>query len=99
MAHPGPPFGEPPQAGTRAYRGHEGNLDQVKGRVSWRVRELRPDDDLADAGPETASADHGWRRLPVRRAASPELRQRLDASPHSHPVRGRPGPAAEVPRD
>ena len=72
---------------------------QVEGRVSWRVRELRSDDDLAEAGPETASADHGRRRLPVRRAASPELRQRLDASPLTHPVCRRAGPAAEVPRD
>src|SRR5438105_3399027 len=31
-------FRKPPQAGARARRGHEGNLDQVKGRVPWRVR-------------------------------------------------------------
>ena len=92
-------FREPPQAGARACRGHEGNLDQVKGRVSWRVRELRPDDGLAEAGPETASADHRRRRLPVRRAARLALRRRLDAPPHAHPVCGRAGPAAEIPRD
>jgi hypothetical protein len=43
------------QAGPRACRSHKGELDQVKGRVPWRVRELRPDDDMAKAGPETAS--------------------------------------------
>ncbi len=83
MANHGTVFAEPPQAGARACRGDEGNLDQVKGRVSWRVRELRPDDDLAEAGPETASADHRRRRLPVRRAARLALRRRLDAPPHA----------------
>src|SRR4030088_3105752 len=76
-----------------------GDLDPIKGGVSWRVRELRADDGLAEAGPETASVDHRRRRLPVRRAAGLALRQRLDASPHSHPLRGRAGSAAKVPRD
>src|SRR5207248_9628955 len=80
------------------YRGHEGNLDWVKGRVSWRVRELRPDDDLAEARPETASADHRRRRLPVRRTTGLALWRWLDAPPLPHPVRGRAGPAAEGPR-
>ena len=66
-------FRDPPQAGARAYRGHEGDLDQVKGRVSWRIREFRADDDLAEAGPEAASADPGRRGLPLRRAAGPAL--------------------------
>lgn len=43
------------------------------------VRKLRSDDDLAEAGPETASANHRRRRLPVRRAARFALRRRLDA--------------------
>ena len=92
-------FRKPPQAGARAHRGDEGDLDQVKGRVPWRVREFRPDDDLAEAGPEAASADHRRRRLPVRRAARPALRRRLDAAPHAQPVCRRAGPAAEIPRD
>ena|SRR5438270_4360872 len=49
--------------------------------------------------PETASADHGRRSLPIRRTASPELRQRLDASPLTYPVCRCAGPAAEIPRD
>ena len=48
---------------------------------------------------KSASADHRRRRLPVRRAAGLALRQRLDASPLSHPVRRRAGPAAKIPRD
>jgi alkanesulfonate monooxygenase SsuD/methylene tetrahydromethanopterin reductase-like flavin-dependent oxidoreductase (luciferase family) len=73
---------------ARASPVHEGDPDGVKGRVSSRVRELRADDGLAEAGPQTASADHRRRRLPVWRAAGPARRQRLDASQHSHPVCG-----------
>jgi hypothetical protein len=81
-------FREPPQAGAGAYRGHESNLDGVKGRISWRVRELRADDGLAEAGSETASADHRRWRLPIRRATGLALRQWLDAPPLTHPDRG-----------
>ncbi len=39
-----------------------------------------PDDGLAQAGPEAASADPGRRRLPLRRAPRRALRRRLDAA-------------------
>jgi probable F420-dependent oxidoreductase len=71
----------------------------TQSKAEYHVRELRSDDDLAEAGPETASADHGRRGLPIRRAASPELRQRLDASPLTYPVCRCADPAAEIPRD
>ena len=74
----------PPQAGARAHRGDEGDLDQVEGRVSRRVGQLRSDDDLAQAGAEAASADHRRRRLPLRRAPRHPLRRRLDAAPRAH---------------
>ena len=71
---------EPPQAGARAHRGHEGDLDQVQGRVSRRDGEVRSHDGLAQAGPEAASADPGRRRLSLRRAPRRALRRRLDAA-------------------
>ena len=83
MENHGTDFETPPQAGARAHRGDEGDLDQVQGRVSRRVREFRSDDDLAQAGAEAASADPGRRRLSLRRAPRGPLRRRLDAAAHA----------------
>ena len=59
----------PLQADARADRGDAGDLDRVEARVPWRIREFRPDDDLAEAGAEAAPADHRRRRVSARRAA------------------------------
>jgi len=60
----GPPhrLQNPLQADARADRSDEGDLDQINGPISRRVRQFSPDDDLAKAGSETASADHRWWR-------------------------------------
>jgi hypothetical protein len=49
-------------------------LDQGQGRISRRVRELPDDDDLAEAGSETAPADYRWRCLSACGAACHPLR-------------------------
>ena len=41
MENHGTDFETPPQAGARAHRGDEGDLDQVQGRVSRRAGQLR----------------------------------------------------------
>ena len=43
---------------------------QTEARVSRRVRQFRSDDDVAEAGPEAASADHRRRRVPLCRRAA-----------------------------
>ena len=61
---------EPPQAGARADRGDEDDLDRGRARVSRRVRELRQDEAVAQAHAEAASADHRRRRAsPMPRGA------------------------------
>ena len=54
------------QADARAHRGDEGDLGAIEGEISRRVRQLRRDDAMAEAGAETASADRGRRRLSAR---------------------------------
>ena len=90
---------DPPQAGARADRGDEGDLDQVQARVSRRDGQLRPDDDLAQAGAEAAPADPGRRRLPLRRAPRHPLRRRLDAAPRAAALPQRARLPARVPQD
>jgi hypothetical protein len=80
MRNHGTGLRDPPQARPRAHRGDEGDLGQVEARVSRRAGQLRPDDDLAQAGAEAAPADPGRRRLPVRCAPRHPLRRRLDAA-------------------
>src|SRR5207342_2136026 len=70
----------PPQARAGEYRGDEGALDQVQGRVSRRVREFRSRDDVAQARAETAPADPGGRRLPLLGAPRDPLWRWLDAA-------------------
>ena len=56
-------------ADARARRGDEGDLDEGRGRVPRRVRRLRPDLVVAEAGAEAAPAgDHRRRR--ARRCSS-----------------------------
>src|SRR5205807_10540191 len=69
----------PPQAGAGEYRGDEGDLDQIEGRVSRRVRELRSGDGVAQAAAETAPADPGGRRLSLFGAPRGPLWRWLDA--------------------
>ncbi len=69
-----------PQAGARADRGDEGDLDAVEAGISRRVRRFRPDDGLAETGAEAAPADRRGRRVPVFRAPRHPLRRRLDAA-------------------
>ena len=64
---PGPAL----QAHARAHRGDEGDLDGGRGRVPRRVRRLRPDLVLAQAGAQAASA--GARRRHRREGARPRL--------------------------
>ena len=90
---------DPPQAGARADRGDEGDLDQVQARVSRRDGQLRSDDDLAQAGAEAAPADPGRRRLPLRRAPRHPLRRRLDAASRAAAVSQRARLPARVPQD
>ena len=49
-----------------------------KAGISWRIRQLRSDDDLAEAGAEAASAGYRRRRVPVLRPPGDPLRRRLD---------------------
>ena len=61
--------------------GHEGDLDAGRGGVPRRVRRLRPDLVVAEAGAEAAPA--GPRRRPRREGARPRarVRRRVDAEP------------------
>ena len=72
---------------ARADRGDEGDLDQAEAGISRRHRRVRHDDDLAEAGAETVSADHSRRRLSVGGTARGALRRRLV----SERVERRPG--------
>ena len=72
---------DPARADARARARDEGDLDEVEGRVPRPLRRLRPDHDLAEAGPEAAPADPRRRRLPQGRAARARVRRRLDADP------------------
>ena len=69
MEHHGTNFEHAPQAVARAHRGDEGDLVAGHRRVPRRVRRLRADADLAEAG---AEAVPGYRRrcLPLRRAVA-----------------------------
>ena len=90
----------PRQAGARAHRGDEGDLDQIEGRVSWRAGQLPRDDGLAEAGAEAAPADHRRRRLSAGGAACRALWRRLDSAGRpTGPGRRRVRVRAEVPRD
>ena len=51
---------------ARAHRGDEGDLDPEGGRVPRRVRRLRSDLRVAEAGAEAAPADPRRRRVPGR---------------------------------
>ena len=67
------------QADARAHRGDEGDLGALEAEIFRRVRQVRRDDAVAQAGAEAASADHRRRRLAARRAPRRRLRRRLDA--------------------
>ena len=92
MENHGTNFAIAPQAGARAHRGDEGDLDPGHRRVPRRVRRFRSDADLAEAGAEAASADPGGRRVSLQRAPRGALRRRLDAADH----RGSPTPLTEL---
>ena len=53
---------------------------QTKAEYHGEFVEFRPDDGLAEAGAEAASADHRRRRVPLCRAPRHPLRRRLDAA-------------------
>ena len=53
---------------------------ETKARIPRRIREFRSDDDLAEAGPETASAGDRRRCVPVWRAPRDPLRGWLGAA-------------------
>ena len=112
---PGPPWRGPSAAAwtsslseddARTDRGDEDDLDRGRARVSRRIRELRQDEAVAQAGAEAASADHRRRRLPLCRAARDPLRRWLD-SPRRPAGEGRrrrrhrqvPGHGQEAGRD
>ena len=87
------------QAGARAGRGDEGDLDQAEGGISRRAGQLPGDDGLAQAGAEAASAGHRRRRLSAGGAARGALRRRLDPAGRApRPVRRRVRLRAEVSR-
>ena len=78
------------QAGARAHRGDEADLDQIEGRIPRRAGQLPRDDDVAEAGAEAAPAGHRRRRLSAGGAACGALRRRLDSAGRSAgPVRRR----------
>src|SRR4029450_14019106 len=82
-----------------AHRGHEGDLDQVEGRVSRRDGDVRSHDGLAEAVPEAAPADPGRGRLPTWRAPRRALRRRLDAAAPTQGLWRGARPDPEVPGD
>ena len=53
---------------------------QAKAGIPRRVRRFRPDDGVAEAGAEAASAGHRRRRFSLWRAPGDPLRRRLDAA-------------------
>ena len=96
------------QAAARARAGDEGDLDQGRGRVPRRVRQLRPDLALSQAQAAAASAAAARRRershleagggvlrrlVPARRAASWEPKSARDA-----PEQGRARRPDAIPR-
>ena len=83
MEHHGTNLRNAPQAVARAHRGDEGDLVAGHRRVSRRIRQLRADADLAEAGAAAVSG-HRRRRLPVRRAPRRALRRRLDPRRRAH---------------
>ena len=78
------------QAGARAGRGDEGDLDQVEGRISRRTGQFPRDDDVAEAGAEAASAGDRRRRLSAGGTPRGALRRGLDSAGRpARPVRRR----------
>ena len=69
-----------PQGRARAHRGNEADLDREPAAVPRRIRELRSDDGLAEAGAEAAPAGHRRWRVPLRRTACDPLRRWLGAA-------------------
>ena len=75
----------PLRAHARARRGDEGDLDRGRGRVPRRVRRLRSDLVLAEAGAAAAPADPGRRQRPEGARPRAGLRRRVDAQPLRSP--------------
>ena len=69
------------QADARARAGDEGAVDQGRGRVSRRVREVRPGLVVAEAGAAAASADHPGRRDRLHAAPRRRILRRLVPAP------------------
>ena len=69
------------QADARACAGHEGAVDQGRGLVRRRVREVRSGLVVAQAGAEAASADHPGRRERPHAAPRHRLLRRLVPAP------------------
>ena len=65
------------------------DLDAVEGEIFRRVRQVRRDDAMAEAGAETAPADRRRRRLSARRQAGDRLWRRLDTDRRPLPIRSR----------
>ena len=84
----GTDFKSPPQARPRAHRGDEDDLGERRAGVSRRARQVRQDEDVAQAVPETAPADHRRRPLRLCRQARHPLRRRLDPARRLAGVRG-----------
>ncbi len=78
MENHGTVYAEPPQAGARACRGDEGDLDQIQSGIPRRVRQFRSDDGVAEARAEAAPAGDRRRRLSLFGASGDPLRRRLD---------------------
>ena len=62
MENHGTDLQDPLPAAARAGAGHEGDLDEGRGRVPRRARQLRPDLGVAQAGAEAAPARAAGRR-------------------------------------
>src|SRR5438552_2912869 len=81
-----------------AVRGEEVDLDRGETRRLRRGREYPANDYLAEAGAETASADHLRRRLSARRAAGGALLRRVGPDRRPRPLRRRQRLPAQVQR-
>ena len=68
------------EAGARARRGDEGDLDQIEGRIPRRVRQLPGDDGVAEMRAEAARAGDRRRRVPAGGASRGALWRRLDSA-------------------
>src|SRR5512134_1417939 len=87
------------QGDAGARRGDAGHLDEAEAGVHRRVREVPPDDDVAQAGAEAAPPGARGRRVPLWSAPGDRLRRRLGAARPPARLRRRARQAARVPPD